>query len=183
MIVNATVSFPDNSRVILVDDFFDQADIASINQLFYSSVDWEKGAEFSHYAGREVYRGSSPVLEQIKEHAHRVDIGSVLGVDVEFSGIDLWKDSTGYKILPHYDVPGPDYAVQIYMGEGQNTFQMLGTAIHVKRKQHTAPLFEISYRPNSGYIIDAPHTVLHGLNHGIPPAYQRYSVYLRYRKK
>lgn len=183
MIVNAKVSFPDNSRFILVDDFFNEADVASINQLFYSDTDWETGTEFSHYTGREIYRGASLVLEQIKEHARSVDIGSVLGIEVELSGIDLWKDSSGYRIMPHYDVPGPDYAVQIYMGEGRNTFQMLGTAVYVERKQHTAPLFEISYRPNSGYIIDAPHTVLHGLNHDVPPAYQRYSVYLRYRKK
>lgn len=183
MIVNATVSFSDNSRFILVDDFFDQADIANINQLFYSDKDWETGAEFSHYAGRETYRGASPVLEQIKEHAQSINVSSILGVAVEFTGIDLWKDSPGYKILPHYDVPGPDYAIQIYMGEGRNTFQMLGTAIYVERKHHTAPLFEISYRPNSGYIIDAPHTVSHGLNHEIPPGYQRYSVYLRYKRK
>lgn len=183
MIVNATVSFPNNARFILVDEFFEHSQIAGINQLFYSDHDWESGEEFSHYAGRQIYRGASPVLEQIKEHATKIDIGSILGVDVDLAGIDLWKDSEGYKILPHRDVPGPDYAVQIYMGEGKNTFQMLGTAIYIEKKYHTAPLFEISYRPNSGYLIDAPHTVLHGLNHEIPAGYQRYSVYLRYNKK
>jgi|688.fasta_scaffold49262_2 hypothetical protein len=183
MIVTATVLFPDSSRFILVDDFFEQSTISSINQLFYSDADWEAGHEFTHYPGRQIYRGTSPVLEQIKTHATQIDIGSQLGVEVEFLGVDLWKDSTGYRIIPHRDIPGPDYAVQIYMGEGHNTFQMLGTAIYTEKQSHTTPLFEISYRPNSGYIVDAPHTVLHGLNHAIPPDYQRYSIYLRYRKK
>lgn len=183
MIVNATVLFPDSSRFILVDNFFEQSTISSINQLFYSDADWETGQEFAHYQGREIYRGTSPVLEQIKIHATQIDIGGILGTEVEFSGVDLWKDSPGYRITPHRDVPGPDYAVQIYMGEGHNTFQMLGTAIYTEKHGHTTPLFEISYRPNSGYIVDAPHTVLHGLNHEIPPGYQRYSIYLRYRKK
>jgi len=183
MITNATVSFPNGSRFILVDDFFEQSVITDINQLFYSDDGWESGYEFAHYPGRQIYCGTSLVLEQIKKHAIAVDIGAVLGVDVEFVGIDLWKDSSGYQITPHCDIPGPDYAVQIYMGEGHNTFQMLGTALYIKKHHHLTPLFEISYRPNSGYIIDAPHTILHGLNHKIPSNYNRYSIYLRYNKK
>lgn len=183
MIVNATVSFPDNSKFILIDDFFEESDIADINQLFYSNIGWQRNTNFSHGPERMVYSGTSTVLEKIKKHAQLVDISSVLGTPVEFSGIDLWKDTGTYKISPHYDMLGIDYAVQIYMGETDNTFQMLGTTLYTATNQ---PLLEISYRPNSGYLIDAPHTVLHGLrgfNDEISVNYMRYSVYLRYRKK
>ena len=184
MIVNATVSFPDKSKFILIDNFFEESDVADINQLFYSNIGWQPEQSFFHFPDREIYCGTSPVLEQIKTHAQLVDISSVVGTQVELLAVHLWKDQTiTCKMSPHYDVPGPDYAVQIYMGENCNTSQIPGTAIYADIDPNATPLFELGYRPNSGYIIDAPHTVLHGINHKTTGDYKRYSVYLLYRKK
>jgi len=181
MLVNATINFPNQSRLFLVEDIFDKDLCQQILSIFKKDTGWTAISEFDHYAGRLVYSDVNETTEKINSFAGSKEfvelLETILGKELEYSGSSLWLDLPGYKIVPHYDLPGFDYAVQVYMPDPDNTVEMLGTCFY---KGNNA-IFEIHYRHNVGYFIDKTHTIYHGLNHDIPDNYKRQSVYLRYR--
>lgn len=181
MKINATVQF-EEARAFLIDDCFDQTLLEKVNQLFADrSQGWVKEDTFAHCPGRLVYHGTNDTTQAIDQYANElaVNISDLLGRPVEFQNFTLWADFPGYRITPHYDLPNnPEIAVQIYVGTPENSWEMLGTAIYLKNNR---PLFEMHYRPNSGYLMEYPDLINHGLNHHIPEQYVRNSVYLRYR--
>ena len=183
MNVDATVNFENGARLFLINNFFSSdLDVELFNLFanFKTNPDWQDMDEFSHNKGRLVYCGSDPVVDKVYTVGKNCeyDLSSLLGKTINFTGLSLWTDSPGYTISPHYDAPHFDHAVQIYMTDPTRNFEMMGTAFYKADKQY---LFEIPYRRNSGYFIDATHNIMHGLHHHIPPEYYRYSVYLRYQ--
>lgn len=182
MNINATVDFPSGSRMVIVENFFDAGLAADINQLFdRDSTQWEAVEQFSHYPGRLVCALSDPVRDRIDAYAQSVtaEISAAVGQQVSFQNHSLWLDMPGYKILPHVDsAHNPDVAVQVYMGQTNQVWEMLGFCIYTHSQK---ALFEMHYRPNAGYIFSRPNQELHGLNHSIPEPYRRKSVYLRYQ--
>jgi len=183
-----TVTLASGSRFFIVEDFFEPAVYTSTVELFdqyrTEHPDWFADPRYSHaYAGRMVYRGNSAVLEQLQQLASSAEIVSwvsdTVGHELEYLNLDLWLDLPGYRIAPHYDMPGFEYAVQIYVPSPNHYFEMLGTCVYTDHEVRE-PLFEIHYRPNRGYLIDRTDTVKHGLNHAIPVQFRRQSVYLRY---
>lgn len=184
MNIDATVTFENGSRLFMVNEFFSTELDAEIFKLFVNfkdNPDWQDVDEFSHNKGRLVYRGTAPVVDDIRAcgKQYETELSTILGKNIVFDSFAMWTDSPGYKIPPHYDTAPFEHAVQIYMTDPLRNFEMLGTAFYKANKQY---LFEIPYRRNSGYFIDSTHTIMHGLHHHIPPEYYRYSVYLKYRK-
>jgi hypothetical protein len=182
MKIHATVQF-EQARLYLVDQCFDAELLASINQLFADSVTgWIDNTQFAHMPGRLTYQLDNATTQAIDRYARQVatQISELLERQVEYVHSSLWLDLPGYRIPPHYDQAGyPDIALQIYAGLSSTSWEMLGTCVY----RDSTPLFEMHYRPNSGYLMEYPHLIKHGLNHTIPEQYVRNSVYLRFAYK
>jgi hypothetical protein len=183
MKVNAAVQL-EGARVFLIDECFDLEFLTQVNQLFADSTQgWADDPVFAHTPGRLVYHASNSTTQSIDQYAVTLaaQVGQLLGRPVEYRNSTLWLDQPGYTIAPHYDQQGnPEIAVQIYVGTAVKTWEMLGTCVY---RDNNRPLFEMHYRPNSGYLMEYPHLIRHGLNHNIPQQYRRNSVYLRYAYK
>ena len=189
MNLSAKIEFPDGSRLFLIEQVFRDPLKTDIIKLFQNHIneleDWPEDKRYNHtFPGRLAYCGQSPVVHQLASFAESESftrqIAQVLGKNVRFCGLDLWLDKPGYAIKPHCDGTEFDHAIQVYMPYKFEYWQMLGTCVYTSRSPQDA-LFEMHYRPNSGYLIDKTHTIIHGLNHSIPPQYDRRSVYLRYK--
>jgi hypothetical protein len=188
MKVTAEIKIANGSRIILFNDFFntelDHQLFALFTQFAVDNTEWQQQAEYAHQAGRYVYHGNNVALDQLIGFAAQsstIDsITDQLGTPVQFLSCSLWADVAGYSITPHYDLAPFEHAVQIYMTDPVRNFEMMGTAFY--EDQTDRLLLEIPYKRNSGYLLDSCHTVWHGLHHAIPPGFDRYSVYLRYKK-
>jgi hypothetical protein len=180
--INATVQF-DSAKLFLVDNCFDSTTLRDINGLFSDrDTGWAADPIFAHKPGRLMYQNSNTVTQSIDASARVLSdqIGALLGRKIQYQSSSLWLDLPGYAIDPHYDTPGnPEISMQIFVGDPAKVWEMLGTAIYLP-EQRRNPLFEMHYRINSGYIMEYPDRILHGLNHHIPAQYVRNSVYLRF---
>lgn len=188
MNIAATVKLQNGSNIFIITDFFETALDAQLFALFRqfstSNADWQQFTEFAHQRGRYTYAGHDPVnvaLAQFAGSPVMTDcIQSLVGHPVKFLNHDFWCDQAGYEITPHYDLAPFEYAIQIYMTDPLKNFEMMGTAFYEDNTDKL--LLEIPYKRNSGYLLDSCHTVWHGLHHAIPAGFDRYSVYLRYKK-
>lgn len=188
MKINSTVIFPDASRLfmlgeILPQQLYDEA-VALFNSYHDQPEHWPSPPEFAHQKGRLVYHGSSDLATNVQTLANsqlmQTHLTEFLGFTVECSSVSLWLDLPGYQIRPHYDSPGFDYSLQIYVPDEKHYFRTIGTCCYT---QPSKPMFEMAYMPNTGYFMDRTQTILHGLNHAIPDGYTRHSIYLRFNKK
>jgi hypothetical protein len=184
MNINASVDFPSGAKLVLIENFFPTELANDINALFKTPRDqWSENPAFAHCPGRLDYNRQHPTRDAVKSYAVQIQktIGQSINTEVEYIDHSLWLDLPGYRIEPHKDVKGfPEIAVQIYMGDPELVWEMLGFCIYTENRQ---ALFESHYRTNAGYILLHPHEILHGLNHHIPPQFVRNSVYIRYRAK
>lgn len=87
----------------------------------------------------------------------------------KFSGINLWKDSSGYNITRHVDNPTIDLSIQIYLNDSNCD---LGTKFEYANATIKTP-----YIKNFGYIMDNDGKIIHYFDSLIPPDYTRYSLY------
>lgn len=183
MKINATVQF-DSAKLFLVDNCFDSTTLDAVNVLFSDQNNgWAADPIFAHKPGRLMYQDSNVVTQLIDTSAQVLSgqIGALLGRKIQYQSSSLWLDLPGYVIDPHYDTPGnPEISMQIFVGDPAKVWEMLGTAIYLPESGGRNPLFEMHYRINSGYIMEYPDRVRHGLNHNIPAQYVRNSVYLRF---
>ena len=183
MKINATIQI-DSARLFLVDNCFNSTTLAAVNVVFSDlNNGWAADPIFAHRPGRLVYQNSNTVTQSIDASAQVLSdqIGALLGRKIQYKSSSLWIDLPGYVIAPHYDIPGnPEIAMQIFVGNRAKVWEMLGTAIYLPEQHGRNPLFEMHYRINSGYIMEYPDRVRHGLNHNIPAQYERNSVYLRF---
>lgn len=186
-----TINLATGNRFFIVEDFFEKEQYTSIVELFdqYTgeNPDWFEDPTYSHnYAGRMVYRGESAALARLQELAASpaiIDwVSQTVEQRLEYVNLSLWLDLPGYQVPPHYDQSLFEYAVQIYVPNPTNFWEMLGTCVYTDDPARV-PLFEVHYHPNRGYLIDRTDTVKHGVNHAIPAQFRRQSVYLRYRIK
>ena len=188
MNINSTVIFPDESRLFILGNILPESLYAEALTLFNSYTDqlenWTSTQDFTHQKGRLVYAGSSDLLERVQALVNSEEMQKqltrLLGFLVECSGGSMWLDLPGYQIQPHYDLPGFEYSLQIYVPDEKHYFRVMGTCCYT---EPTKPMFELAYMPNTGYFMDRTQTILHGLNHRVPEGYTRHSIYLRFNKK
>lgn len=182
MNIDASINFPSGSKLILISDYFPTELAKDINALFRLPRDaWYEDPAFAHCPGRLSYNSKHPTRDAIDSHAIQMQhiIEQAIDTKAEYQDHSLWLDTPGYRIAPHKDTQGfPDISVQIYMGDYEVVWEMLGFCVYTENRQ---ALFEAHYRVNAGYICLGPHMVNHGLNHNIAPQYVRNSVYMRYR--
>jgi hypothetical protein len=180
MNVDATVNFPNGSKLFLISDFF-EPDLAKDIVQYFQTVDdlWQVTSEFEHYPGRLVYKGYDSTIDRIARYCTDAArwVGRQLGHQVRFKEFSLWLDQPGYYLPPHVDIGGVDHAVQIYFGNEITIDKKLGFGVYNDTK---SPLFQLAYKPNSGYLLDNPTAVVHGMEEPIQAPHQRWSVYVRY---
>ncbi len=186
MNTNASIDFPSGAKLILVENFFPAGLANDINALFRLPRDqWDANTAFSHVSGRLTYNNPHPTRNAIDNFAVQMQdiVGSAINSNVKYVDHSLWLDIPGYTIAPHTDAPGyPEIAVQIYMGDPELVWEMLGFCVYTEQRRGHA-LFEAHYRINAGYICLHPHKLIHGLNHHIGTQFVRNSVYMRYCEK
>ena len=183
MIINASINFPSGAKLIIVENFFPQELAKEINTLFKLPMNqWTAHDNFAHCPGRLNYDNAHPIKDAIDLYATQLQdvVGQAIDVKVEYINHSLWLDVPGYKIAPHKDTEGSGIAVQIYMGDPDVVWEMLGFCVYTEQQR---ALFETHYRINAGYICLHPHLINHGLNHTITPQFVRNSVYMRYSIK
>lgn len=184
MNINASISFPSEAKLIIIEDFFSIELVNDINAVFRLPRDkWIQDPVFAHVPGRLSYDSKHPVRDAIDSYAIQMQdaVSRAINTEVEYSSHSLWLDIPGYRIDPHKDTKGyPEIAVQIYMGNPGIVWEMLGFCVYTDNRQ---ALFEAHYRINAGYICLHPHLINHGLNHSIAPQFVRNSVYIRYCAK
>lgn len=184
MKINASVDFPTGSKFILVENFFPDNLASDINSLFtLPKEQWYQDPVFAHCPGRLSLVNDHATKQAIDVYARSMQqqIGQAIGQEVVYDNHSLWLDLPGYTIPPHTDQEGlPWVSVQIYMGDPDTVWEMLGFCIYTEQRR---ALFEAHYRINAGYICLYPHKIVHGLNHHIAPQFVRNSVYMRYRLK
>lgn len=179
-----TLNLYNNSRIHLVEDYFDSALADQLLQLFKTKdtnpMAWQVLPGQTHQVDRYFYVGDSSVLTAVTEYAESPLILKYLSdlyqTQVECYGVTLWLDQPGYSIPPHYDLDPTGYAVQIYITDTPDVAH--GTTIHNTQNQVLA---QLPLRHNYGYIIDKTYTINHGIEDPIPEGCFRNSVYMRYR--
>ncbi len=184
MNINASIDFSSGAKLIIVEDFFPAELANDINALFRSTGNhWQQNPAFAHNPGRLDYNNEHPTRTAVDSYAVQMQaiLAQAINTDVEYCDHSLWLDTPGYTIAPHTDIQGyPDIAVQIYMGDPERVWEMLGFCIYTEDRR---ALFEAHYRINAGYICLHPHKISHGLNHAIGPQFVRNSVYMRFAAK
>jgi hypothetical protein len=183
------VELEDNTRIFILDKFFDSQLVRELNALFNTVTtapeNWPSPEIFKHYAGRQIYAGTSPILDKIRAAANsdpiRSQLSELLGHNIKLLSLDLWVDSPGYTIHPHVDPAFFAHAVQIYITDNTTAEYRIGMPFGttVYHPDHRV-LFQLPYRTNSGYFFENPQQTCHGLNGQVPEGMQRNSVYLRF---
>jgi len=86
-----------------------------------------------------------------------------------FLGINIWKDTEGYQILKHIDMPKLDLSIQLYLNSADTN---LATTFDYDNK-----IIQPEYKKNCGYLMDQRGKIIHYMNNLVPKNYVRYSVY------
>jgi hypothetical protein len=181
MKINARVQF-DNAQLMILESVLDVETYSEAQKLFIETKSWSDSS-FLHYPGRRELELPCKEIDAIQAWAKTTlvpQVSDAVHRSVELTSISAWWDQAGYKILPHTDLPGIDLALQVYVPDPNNFFQMLGTSFYRNTRQISG-MFELHYSPNTGYLLENPWAVIHGLNHGIPIGHDRRSLYFRFR--
>lgn len=113
--------------------------------------------------------------ESVIEEVHLVfksltdNLNDYFNKDYKFTGLQLWKDRSGYQIAQHYDNPRVGYSIQIYL---TGNIDNLGT--YFSENNITV---EIPYSINAGYVTDCAQRVIHGMTIPVPKNHTRISIY------
>jgi len=88
---------------------------------------------------------------------------------------DIWIDYPGYYLTPHVDDSRIKLAIQIYIGDEQQSGTSFYGSCNLSNKIH-----EILYKRNRGYALLNNDKSWHAVNPGVVDG-QRRSVYIRYK--
>lgn len=94
---------------------------------------------------------------------------------LKFTGINLWKDSAGYKIRTHTDNPAIAVALQIYLTQSQDVD--MGTEFFNQDISVTIPGIV-----NGGYLAYNTQPIPHKTTNPVPADITRYSLYAIWAK-
>ena len=75
MEISATVKFNNNSRLFVVDNFFDEKMVRKLTALFSNvNSDWEDGDNYGHSPGRLIYNGKSKTVDECFNYCSKESI-------------------------------------------------------------------------------------------------------------
>lgn len=181
MLVTNTIYFNEN-RVFAVDSVLDINLINSAQSLFDLTSHAWSNQDFTHTPGRVQFVGHGAAKRELEDFASVTlakQVSAALHLDVSFSGLSIWWDTEGYYHDPHYDLPGVNYTLQVYLDPGSGSVEELGTCFYTT--DSTQPTVTIDYQHNAGYLAENPWALYHGIKSIVPPGCQRRSVYFRFK--
>lgn len=182
MLVNTAIQLTNQGQVFLFDQFFPTDLAARLLTFFKTTTDWVDSPVFAHWPGRLIYNGQHNIINEIQEYANNSSVVKELSQlakhNLEFYGVDLWRDSQGYKITPHYDFMSTISFchLQIYITDQSD--HTLGTTFYADQSWESDQ-FQIPYRHNFGYLMVTGQEIWHGLPL-ISQQVDRHSIQIRY---
>lgn len=179
MIVNDNINI-DNNRLLVVGSVL-EAELASKLQTLFDLANpgWSDN-DFDTTPGRVQNISQIPIVLEVEVYARdklATMVSTALNKPLKFIGASFWWDFEGYKLTKHFDLPGINYALQIYIDAPGKDIETLGTSFYDKSSKRVT---KIPYKHNTGYLLENPWAVLHGLDFTVPEGHQRKSVYLRF---
>lgn len=91
----------------------------------------------------------------------------------------LIRDTEGYRITPHPDIPQKAITLQIYLPTGESQIN-LGTSLYHHHEGTFTEVFRVPFLPNSGYAFPVTERSWHGVEQTPPDAGCRNSLMLIY---
>jgi hypothetical protein len=162
-------------HLFLLEDFLNPLLVKKLyNFIIQNNLTWEKQEDTknSYLPNREKINW---IPDTVVEEAHIVfsalteKLNETLHKKSNFSGISIWKDTTGFTIPEHSDNPVISYAIQLYLVNGP---QNLSTVFEYKNEQITT-----KFKTNSGYLMDNESKLIHYINGSVPENFTRFSLY------
>lgn len=169
-----------------IDNFLSHDIISKLNSYLNSSTtNWHPAPGIDQYSTYnqnklryQINWDPDTVVEEIRTMIESLTtlVNKIYPQDIlKFLGINLWKDSAGYKIHSHTDNPIIAAALQIYLTEADNVD--LGTSFFYK-----GATVRIPGVVNSGYLLCNAYPVPHRTTSEIPNGTTRYSLYAIWTK-
>ena len=182
MVVNTAIQLTNQGRVFLLDQFFPTELSHRLLTFFKTTTDWANSSAFSHYAGRLVYNAQHNIINEIRDYTNDANLIKQLSQlaehDLEFYGVDLWRDGAGYKIHPHCDPMGTICFCHLQIYITDQVDHTLGTTFYADQSPESVQ-FQIPYRHNFGYLMVTGQQIWHGLPLITQPV-DRHSIQIRY---
>jgi hypothetical protein len=135
---------------------------------------WTTVANQEHCNRRKLTWDSDTVIEELHLACDLLTptISKIAGTSLNFLGLQIWKDWSGYLITPHQDNPIIDASMQLYLFDNSPN---LGTTF-----SDDITKIEIPYVNNSGYLFFSKNVgnIKHSTTNITPANATRYSLYL-----
>lgn len=179
MIVSSLIHF-DTNRLFLVESVIDNQLADRLQSLFNKDQPGWSNSDFDTTPGRIQNISQIPIVIETEVYARDVlapMVSTVLNKSVKFIGASFWWDFEGYRLKEHYDLPGINYALQMYLDAPGSNVSTLGTGFYNDQSELVT---KIPYKHNTGYLLENPWAVLHGMDMEVPQGHQRKSIYLRF---
>jgi hypothetical protein len=180
-----TVKLVNNSKVLLLEDFFPSPLIDKLLDLCDTHPDpttWTTPFGFDDTAIRRSYTGRSPIIIETEQWLGSSDCLSILekhiGKSLSYSDMHLWCDSTGVESMKPHKEQGGEFLAQFFIARTEHSYT--GTTIY---NDDGRILFQMPYRNNYGWFFDQGTTVMHGREHPVPNDIKRFSLLVWYGSK
>lgn len=157
--------------LFFVDDFFTQELVDKL--LLYLNSERPQWQQKTQPHRQEVNWESESVVEEAHEIflAQTKQINQIFpDLDLKFLGLNIWKDTAGYRIRPHTDNPVILAALQIYLTTNPDID--LGTEFIKDQLRVNVP-----GKINCGYLANNSAPILHKTTNTVPTGHVRYCLY------
>jgi len=179
MIVKDIFNFG-NNRLFFVESVLENTLANKLQTLFDLDQPGWSNDGFVHTPGRIQNISQVPVVIETEIYARNIltpMVSNALAKPVKFVGLSFWWDSEGFNVSKHVDLPGINYALQLYLESPGDKSKTLGTAFY---NDTMDLIIRAPYKHNTGYLLENPWAVPHGLDVVVPPGHDRKSLYLRF---
>ena len=161
-----------DKQVFLIEDFFPSEIIDRLLKFAHNTKEWKTVDLQEHLNRKQVNWNSDSIIEEVHTVIESLTpkINEIFDDDfVNFNGISLWQDQTGYKIPNHIDNDSVQASIKIYLTTDSTN---LATTFDIDNNVISA-----KYLINHGYIMNNRYKVRHGLENSVPQGHVRYSLY------
>ena len=145
---------------------------------------WTQVEMQEHLPRGKITWDADTIIEELHLMCQGLDplISKFSGLDLNFHGIQIWRDTEGYNILPHRDRSQIDIAMQVYLFDAPSK---CGTTFEFEGDDFTNQTvnFQVPHEHNCGYInFNSRLNVLHYSTTPVPAGVLRYSLYAHWSR-
>lgn len=169
-----------NKPLYIIREFFNESTLNEITEevkrLQNDRSGWSKGYLQEDLSRKQYEAFKSNLLTNIKDYLN-TDIFfdtfySLTKCKISNVTFNLWWDTYKYTLPMHFDNEAVKLAMQIYIGD--DYCDTLGTSFGDKDQN---VIFTLPYIKNTGYFLQNPNEVNHGLIGTVPENFNRFSLY------